>query len=138
MFVSLRRAGLVLAAALIALGTGTVLASPAQALTSWSPPVQLPGACGASLAVNAAGTEVAAGSQPNSGLTPPLQVCTSADGQTWSAPVTVGQGLNPVVAIAPDGRVVAVWRDGPIQASVRPPRRPVEPRGHRVHRRRLP
>ena len=35
--------------------------------------------------------------------------------------MTVGQGLNPVVAIAPDGRVVAVWRDGPIQASVRPP-----------------
>ena len=99
MLFSIRRCGLVLPAVLIALGTGTVLASPVQALTAWSPPVQLPGACGASLAVNAAGTEVAAGSQPNSGLTPPLQVCTSADGQTWSAPVTVGQGLNPAVGL---------------------------------------
>ena len=47
MLFSIRRGGLVLPAALIALGTGTVLASPAQALTGWSPPVQLPGACGA-------------------------------------------------------------------------------------------
>jgi hypothetical protein len=124
MFVSLRRPGLVLPAVLIAVAAGTALASPAQALTGWSPPVQLPGACGAALAVNAAGTEVAAGSQQNSGLTPPLQACTSADGQNWSAPVTVGQGLNPVVAIAPDGRAVVVWRDGAsgeVSASVRPP-----------------
>ena len=121
MFFSIRRSVLGLAAVLIAVAAGTALASPAQALTGWSPPVQLPGECGAAVAVNAAGTEVAAGTQQNSGLTPPLQVCTSADGQNWSAPVTVGQGLNPVVAIAPDGRVVAVWRDGPIQASVRPP-----------------
>ena len=121
MFFSIRRSVLGLAAVLIAVAAGTALASPAQALNGWSPPVQLPGECGAAVAVNAAGTEVAAGTQQNSGLTPPLQVCTSADGQNWSAPVTVGQGLNPVVAIAPDGRVVAVWRDGPIQASVRPP-----------------
>ena len=47
MIFSIRRPGLVLPAVLIALGTGTALASPAQALTSWSPPVQLPGACGA-------------------------------------------------------------------------------------------
>ena len=134
MFFSLRRGGLLLAAALIAVGAGTALASPAQALTAWSPPVQLPGACGAALAVNAAGTEVAAGSDSTNSV----QACTSADGQNWSAPVTLGQGYHPALAIAPDGRVVAVWRDGPIQASVRPPRRPVEPRGHRVHRRRLP
>jgi hypothetical protein len=124
MLFSIRRAGLVLAAALIALGTGTVLASPAQALTGWSPPVQLPGACGASLAVNAAGTEVAAGSQQNPDNTVSVQACTSADGQTWSVPVTLGQGYNPAVAIAPDGRVVAVWRsttDAGVSASVRPP-----------------
>src|SRR6516162_10864685 len=106
MFFSIRRGGLVLPAALIALGTGTALASPAQALTGWSPPVQLPGACGAALAVNAAGAEVAAGSDSTNSV----QACTSADGQNWSAPVTLGQGYNLVVAIAPDGRVVVVWR----------------------------
>src|SRR5262252_6709164 len=88
MFFSLRRAGLVLPAVLIAVGTGTALASPAQALTGWSPPVQLPGACGAALAVNAAG----------------------------------GQGDHPAVAIAPDGRAVAVWTGASgVSASVRPP-----------------
>ena len=121
MLFSIRRGGLVLPAALIALGTGTVLASPAQALTGWSPPVQLPGACGASLAVNAAGTEVAAGSQQNPDNTVSVQACTSADGQTWSAPVTLGQGYNPAVAIAPDGRAVAVWTASGVWASVRPP-----------------
>jgi hypothetical protein len=118
MFFSIRRCGLVLPAVLIALGTGTVLASPAQALTSWSPPVQLPGACGAALAVNASGAVVAAGSDSTSSV----QVCTSADGQTWSAPVTLGQGYHPAVAIAPDGRVVAVWTTASaVSASVRPP-----------------
>src|SRR5215472_12602778 len=121
MFVSLRRGGLVLPAVLIAVAAGTALASPAQALTSWSPPIQLPGACGAALAVNAAGAEVAAGSQQNPDNTVSVQVCTSADGQTWSAPVTVGQGVSPAVAIAPDGRVVAVWTGSTISASVRPP-----------------
>jgi hypothetical protein len=125
MFFSIRPCGLVLPAALIALGTGTALASPAQALTSWSPPVQLPGACGGALAVNAAGAEVAAGYQQNPDATMSVQVCTSADGQNWSAPVTLGQGVSPGVAIAPDGRVVAVWIGGPtastVSASVRPP-----------------
>src|SRR5262245_10530363 len=121
MFFSIRRCGLVLPAVLIALGTGTALASPAQALTSWSPPVQLPGACGAALAINAAGAEVAAGSQQNPDNTMSVQVCTSADGQTWSAPVTLGQGYHPAVAIAPDGRVVAVWTASTVSASVRPP-----------------
>jgi hypothetical protein len=118
MFFSIRRSGLVLPAVLIAVGTGTALASPAQALTAWSPPVQLPGACGAALAVNAAGAEVAAGSDG----TMSVQVCTSTDGQTWSAPVTLGQGAHPAVAIAPDGRVVAVWTTASaVSASVRPP-----------------
>src|SRR5215472_14628116 len=122
MFFSLRRPGLVLPAALIALAAGTALASPAQALTGWSPPVQLPGACGAALAVNTAGTEVAAGSQQNPDGTVSVQACTSADGQTWSAPVTLGQGYHPAVAIAPDGRAVAVWTGASgVSASVRPP-----------------
>jgi len=122
MVFSPRRCGLVLPAVLIALGTTTALASPAQALTSWSPPVQLPGACGGALAVNAAGVEVAAGYQQNPDNTMSVQVCTSADGQNWSAPVTLGQGVSPAVAIAPDGRVVAVWTSASaVSASVRPP-----------------
>lgn len=128
---SIRRLRLALPASLIALGTGTALAVPAQAASSWSPPVQLPAGCVSSgsvpgLAVNAAGTEAAAGSQLNAGNSSSVLVCTSADGQTWPAPATVGEGTSPAVALAPDGRVVTAWAGGPftapvIQASVRPP-----------------
>jgi hypothetical protein len=115
-----------LPASLIALGSGIALALPAQAASSWSPPVQLPGACGGSVAVNAAGAQVAAGFQQNADGGMSVQVCTSTDGQNWPAPVTLGQGVSPTVAIAPDGRAVAVWEGGPgtaatVQASVRPP-----------------
>jgi hypothetical protein len=94
-----------------------------SAAGSWSPPVQLPGSCGGSVAVNAAGAQAAAGFS-NADMS--VQVCTSGDGQTWSAPVTLAQGVTPAVAIAPDGRAVAVWVGGPgtaptVQASVRPP-----------------
>lgn len=128
---SIRRLRFALPASLIALGTGTALAIPAQAASSWSPPVQLPAGCVSSgsvpgLAVNAAGTEAAAGSQLNADNSSSVLVCTSADGQTWPAPATVGQGTSPAVALAPDGRAVAAWSGGPsnapvIQASVRPP-----------------
>jgi hypothetical protein len=106
--------------------SGLLPALPAQALTSWSPPVQLPGACGTALAVNATGAQVAAGSQQNASGSMSVQVCTSADGQNWSAPATLGQGANPSVAIAPDGRAVAAWTGASnnvytVQASVRPP-----------------
>ena len=50
-----------------------------------------------------------------------VQVCTSSDGQSWSAPLTLAQGVSPDVAIAPDGRAVAVWTGATISASVRPP-----------------
>jgi hypothetical protein len=78
------------------------------------------------LAVNAAGTEAAAGSQVNADNSSSVLVCTSANGQTWPAPATVGQGTSPAVALAPDGRAVTAWEGGPftapvIQASVRPP-----------------
>jgi hypothetical protein len=128
---SIRRLRLALAALLIALGTATALAVPAQAAGSWSPPVQLPAGCVSSgsvpgLAVNAAGKEAAAGSQVNADNSSSVLVCTSADGQTWPAPATVGQGANAAVALAPDGRAVTAWAGGPftapvIQASVRPP-----------------
>jgi hypothetical protein len=114
------RGAFALPALLMALGTSTAVALPAQAAGSWSPPVQLPGSCGGSVAVNAAGAQAAAGYQQN------VQVCTSADGQTWSAPVTLAPGVSPAVAIARDGRAVAVWEGGTgtaatVQASVRPP-----------------
>ena len=128
---SIRRLRLALPALLIALGTSTALAVPAQAASSWSPPVQLPAGCVSSgsqpgLAVNAAGTEAAAGSQLNADNSSSVLVCTSANGQTWPAPATVGQGTSPAVALAPDGRAVTAWEGGPftapvIQASVRPP-----------------
>lgn len=128
---SIRRIRIALPALLIALGTATALAVPAQAASSWSPPVQLPAGCVSSgsqpgLAVNAAGAEAAAGSQLNADNSVSVLVCTSADGQSWPAPATVGQGTNPAVALAPDGRAVTAWEGGPftapvIQASVRPP-----------------
>ena len=128
---SIHRLRLALPASLIALGAGAALAVPAQAASSWSPPVQLPAGCVSSgsvpgLAVNAAGAEAAAGSQLNAGNSSSVLVCTSADGQAWPAPATVGQGASAAVALAPDGRAVTAWSGGPytapvIQASVRPP-----------------
>lgn len=125
---SSRRNGLVPAALLIALGTGFAFALPAQAAGSWSPPVQLPAGCASSvatgsIAVNAAGEELAAANVNGFSA---VSVCTSTDGQTWSAPFTVGQGASPAVALAPDGRAVAAWEGGTptataIEASVRPP-----------------
>ena len=128
---SIRRLRLVLPV-LIAVGTAAALAVPAQAASSWSPPVQLPAGCASSgslpgLAVNAGlHVEAAAGSQLNADNSSSVLVCTSANGQTWPAPATVGQGATPVVALAPDGRAVTAWEGGPftapvIQASVRPP-----------------
>ena len=119
----IHRGAFALPALLIALGTSTAVAPPAQAAGSWSAPVQLPGLCGGSIAVNAAGAQVTAGFT-NANMS--IQVCTSADGQSWSAPVTLAQGVSPAVAIAPNGRAVAVWEGGPgtaatLQASVRPP-----------------
>jgi hypothetical protein len=112
-----------LSTSLIALGTSTAVALPAQAAGSWSPSVQLPGSCGGSVAVNAAGAQATAGFG-NADMS--VQVCTSVDGQTWSAPVTLAQGVSPAVAIARDGRAVVVWEGGSgtaptLQASVRPP-----------------
>jgi hypothetical protein len=120
------RGAFALPALLIAVGTSTAVALPAQAAGSWSPPVQLPAWCGGSVAVNAADAQAAAGFHQNADGSLSVQVCTSVDGQTWSAPVTLAQGVSPAVAIAPDGRAVTVWEGGPgtaatVQASVRPP-----------------
>jgi hypothetical protein len=52
---------------------------------------------------------VAASGQTASGSSA-VSVSTSANGQTWSAPVTLGPGGEPAVALAPNGRTVAVWQ----------------------------
>jgi len=102
----------------IVLGLGAVVA-PAQA-AQWSTPVQPPAGCDAtpsgapSLALNAAGAwVVAAFAQTGSGLEAfSVSACTSNDGVNWSGPIIIGQGTSPAVAIAPDGRAVAVWQGG--------------------------
>jgi hypothetical protein len=103
---------------------------------SWSAPVQLPGSCGSSVAVNRAGAMAAGGTFTASDGTTHVQVCTSPDGKTWQA-ADLGPGGNephggphPAVAVGPTGRVVAVWGSSVgcpascsyiLQASVRPP-----------------
>jgi hypothetical protein len=118
-----------LSSVLIALGIGPAAVTPALAAT-WSTPVQPPAGCGSnpsanSLAQNPSGALALAGyTQTSSSFT--VQVCTSSDGVNWSGPNTIGQGVSPAVAIAPDGRIVAIrqWTSGVMsntQASVRPP-----------------
>ena len=76
-------------------------------------------------AENASGAQVAASTTGAQGASS-IVVAASATGLTWSAPLTLGPGENPAVAIAPNGRAVAAWEGGPvtapvIQASVQPP-----------------
>jgi hypothetical protein len=127
------RGALVSAASLVALGVSPAL--PALAGT-WSAPVQLPGPCGSSVAVNKAGAMVAGGTFQASGGTTHVEVCTSPDGRTWQA-TDLGPGgdqphggQHPVVALSPDGHAVAVWGSTVgcpaaceyiLQAAVRPP-----------------
>ena len=118
-------------AVFITLGMGIAAATPAQA--AWSAPVNPPAGCGSqsggvipALALNASGAWVIASFVQNSDGTFSVQACTSSDGVNWSTPVTVGQGISPAVALAPNGRAVAIWQGGPsvspnISASVRPP-----------------
>jgi len=121
-----RRSAIALPALLITLTTGAAVALPAQAASTWSAALPLPFGVGSQgFAENASGMQVAAsttGAQGESSVV----VATSANGLTWSAPLTIDAGENPAVAIAPSGRAVAAWEGGPatapvIQASVRPP-----------------
>ena len=104
--------------ALVALAGAAVFgvspALPALA-ASWSSPVQLPGSCGSSVAVNQAGAVAAGGTFTASDGTTHVQVCTSPNGKTWQA-TDLGQGGNTpssghriVVAVTPAGQTVAVW-----------------------------
>jgi hypothetical protein len=84
--------------------------------------VQLPGSCGGSVAVNAAGAQAAAGFS-NGSIS--VQACTSADGQAWSGPVTLAQGVSPAVAIArtggpsPCGKAARAPRQAVLRAETR-------------------
>jgi len=120
-------------AGLIAFGVSPAL--PALAGT-WSAPVQLPGSCGSSVAVNQAGAMAAGGTFQAADGTTHVQACTSPDGKTWQA-TDLGPGgtephggQHPVLALSPDGHAVAVWGatvgcpaacDYIVQAAVRPP-----------------
>ena len=127
------RGGLASLAGLIAFGVSPAL--PALA-ASWSSPVQLPGSCGSSVAVNQAGAMAAGGTFTAADGTTHVQMCTSPDGKTWQA-TDLGPGgtephggQHPAVALSPDGHAVAVWGsavgcpaacDYIVQAAVRPP-----------------
>ena len=73
------RGGLASLAALIAFGVLPAL--PALA-GSWSSPVQRPGSCGSSVAVNRAGAMAAGGTFTAADGTTHVQMCTSPDGKT--------------------------------------------------------
>ena len=120
------RGALASLAALAAFGVSPAL--PALA-GSWSSPVQLPGSCGSSVAVNPAGAMVAGGTFTAADGSTHVQVCSSSDGTTWQA-ADLGPGgdephggQHPVVALSPDGHAVAVWGSSTagVQAAVRPP-----------------
>ena len=127
------RGALASLAGLVAFGVQPAL--PALA-GSWSSPVQLPGSCGSSVAVNRAGAMAAGGTFTAPDGTMHVQVCTSPDGKTWRA-TDLGPGgsephggQHPAVAVSPDGHVVAVWGsavgcpaacDYIVQAAVRSP-----------------
>jgi hypothetical protein len=119
------RCGLCVAFAIV--GSGVAFVTSAHA-ASWSTPVAPPAGCGSSLAVNQSGAMVLAGfSQTGTGLEAfSVEVCSSSDGVHWSGPTTIGAGVAPAVALAPDGHAVAIWQGGPatmpdVQASVRSP-----------------
>ena len=98
-------------AGLVAFGVSPAL--PALA-GSWPAPVQLPGSCGSSVAVNKAGAMAAGGTFKAADGTTHVQVCTSPDGKTWQV-ADLGPGGNqphggphPALAVSPGGRVVAL------------------------------
>jgi hypothetical protein len=127
------RGALAALAGLVAFGVSPAL--PALA-GSWSAPIQLPGSCGSSVAVNQAGAMAAGGTFTAADGTTHVQVCTSPDGKTWQA-ADLGPGgdephggPHPALAVGPDGRAVALWGSTVgcpascsyiLQASVRPP-----------------
>jgi hypothetical protein len=100
-----------LIAGTLAASLGVAMAVPAQAAGGWSVPVPLPISGGSiAAAVNASGAAAAITSGQTASGSAAVSVSTSADGHTWTAPVTLGPGGEPAVALAPTGRAVAVWQ----------------------------
>jgi hypothetical protein len=98
----------------LAVAGGIVAGASTPAWAGWSGPVQLPAACapagnglGQSLALNGNGLWAIATAQ-TAGVT----VCTSSDGVNWTGPTVIGQGFAPAAAVAPNGKIVLVWRGG--------------------------
>ena len=119
----------VMVAAVVGAG---IAAGPVAAAGGWSAPVSLSTPIpptdvvgNPAIAVNASGAEVAAWYDQAADGTQFVHVRTSADGSAWSAATTLGHGIAPAVALAGDGRAVAVWWSldgaGSVRASVRPP-----------------
>jgi hypothetical protein len=107
-------------ALLTTLGAGAVMALPAQAAGTWSAPVTVPAG---QFAENASGAQAVIWSSYNeTTFITSVEVSTSTSGTTWSAPVVLSSGSNaaprPVVAVAPNGRVVTAWAGGPVTAPV--------------------
>src|SRR6202050_2500704 len=98
-----RNAIVVLPALLIALGTGAVVALPAHAASAWWAPAPLPAGAGSQqFAENAAGAQVVTWSTYNeSTFLTSVEVSTSANGLTWSAPVTLTTSSDAGAAHAP-------------------------------------
>lgn len=122
------RRGAVAALPAFLIALGAVLPLPAQAASTWSAPAPVPSG---RFAENAAGAQAVTWSSYNeTTFLTSVEVSTSANGLTWSAPVTLSTGEDagpaPAVAVAPNGRVVVVWGGGPVtapvvQSSVLPP-----------------
>jgi hypothetical protein len=90
----IRRGALALPALLITLITAAAVTVPAQAADNWSA-LPLPFSVGSQgFAENASGAQVAASTTGIQGESS-VVVATSANGLTWSAPLTIDTGENP-------------------------------------------
>ena len=121
---SVKRAGTFLLAGTLAGSLAAALPQPARATTGWSAPATVGYRA---QSINSSGAAVTAWSTQTPQNTFAVLVSNSADGVTWTPAATLGQGVEPAVALAPDGYAVAVWQalSGPtslgIMASVRDP-----------------
>ncbi|HEY3818493.1 MAG TPA: hypothetical protein VGL81_15070 [Polyangiaceae bacterium] len=93
-----------------------------------APAVAPPPGCGTdTLASNASGASVVLASDAYNGSAYVIEICATTDGVHWTGPTAVGDGQEPVAAVAPNGRAVLVWLDetstgaSSIQASILPP-----------------
>lgn len=119
---SVKRTRTILLAGTLAVSSAVALSQPAQATTGWSAPVTVGHAA---QSISSSGAAVTAWSTQTPQNTFAVLVSSSVNAVTWTPAVTLGQGVEPAVALAPNGAAVAVWQalSGPtslgIEASVR-------------------